>query len=592
MIVEELPILKARTWRRYAENTMFKDKHEALCDFLNEWVKGSYYERKQVFLARNGESFALKHSTLNKQKIVSGLCLGNTEISFILDTLFDTSFEGSSVGFEIFKQMLNALLEQYEKPKNDTSHEPSPEALSNRMTFFDELFRPFVVRQVYTTGKTTNILCYNEIEDTDANGNTYQKRLVGEYPVESRGSYHLKVYQWLTQYAWPEDASKRLTDNLGAMELKTTIDWVMWALEQVDRDRSMWVSDHIPIISSDENEFAWGRIREFEVPEDEDVSAWDEFEKKFRFKRMVKWWRCWLAQLFDDEFATGRTFAGTIDAGNLGICVIRSPGGEGSSTLLDVIRANLGNTLCCAARLNGDQFEHSTYYGKRLAIKDDGREKRILFRGQVHSMVVGATQSIEGKGKNAKTGFLNCGVLMSTNYPLVANVNAKDQMRRLIYIVLNPATGEKTPNWKERLNAQFPAYLAKCRKSLEGLRDRGTCNPNDIFQFEPEVLSHYRSVLQPDITCTATEFLLEKGLNFGDGLETTIEGFRTVLAKVTKSVANEKLDFDNALRQIEQHPRLEINGLYVKGANIAIDAQQLRELIVGNGGREEKANDE
>ena len=602
MIPDQIEILTKKGWNEVTRGTAIAGFRDDFLDELNRWTGDAFQEGKTVYLTDGDSKFALKPSNILKAKIIKAIAQPNTPFALCLETLFDVEYQGGNALKYILNEIANGVRSEQKVEVGETytfnPNEPSDAAIEVRKAAFERLIRPFVVRQVFANGFTTNILCYAKQVEKDANGNEYEKLNVGTYPVESRGSYQQKIYQWLTQYAWTERMIDNFYSRFDAMEVKTPTDFVIWALEQIDKDRSLWVSDHVPIISNDENEFSWGRLRKFKDDGFDDFDSWLEFEEKFQNPKMVFWWRLWLAQLFDENFATGRTFAGTIDAGNLGICVIRSPGGEGSSTILDVVRANLGNTLCCAARLNGDQFEQSTYYGKRLAIKDDGKEKRILFRGAVHSMVVGATNSVEAKGKNAKTLFINCGVLMSTNYPLVANVHARDQMRRLIYIVLNPAKGKKTANWKSRLNSEFGAYVRTCLKQLNEFRETAAVNPNDIFQFPDDIIEHYKSVLQPDLTATATEYLLRHGIEYGEGNETTIEGIRFILSKVVKSIGNEKFDSDNALRQIEQTGKLRIQGLRVIGGRIKLNAQQLKEYIIGinnndlQGNENGKANDE
>ncbi len=567
---------KAEVWDAIVVGTLYGSAKQETMHFFDKLLTGLVFERNALQFQTETGSVAITPRNFNKRDILAKLFTSSPMFMAVFDAVWDKPHNGSTWGLSLFQDIYNRARESTIVSNVKSDNEVHQIDLTYR-----QFVKPHLCRRIHIAGGDAAeylVSGFRHSENGDSEDTT------GIYKQQDKGQHISRILQYLTQYTWTEAQYKLVEEALPAMGCETVLEFVQLSVDKLESDREQWVSSTIPIISHDPKEFAFGRIKEFDVSEvlsAEGVWAWDEFEAKFEEPKMVKWWRCWVGQLFDDKFATGRVINGMTQTGNLGICVIRSTGGQGSSSVLSVIESRIGENLTTAARLSGDHFEQRSYYGKRLAIKDDGKEKRILFRGNVHSMVTGAKQSIEGKGRNAFTSFINCGVLMSMNYPLVVNTSAADQMRRLVYVVLKKKSdGKRTADWKEALNRQFPAYLRQCRETLAEVRVEAD-NVEDIFSgFDDDIINHYAAFCDSEPLGRATEILLNQGFIYGEGGTCTIEGVTYLLQKFAKSIGAKMDSMDIAVRQLENDPRIKRHGSKILGAKIGITWQKLRDIVL------------
>lgn len=401
------------------------------------------------------------------------------------------------------------------------------------------------------------------------------------------------LFRWFRTYIWGDDYPK-ICQHVNTLrrkwpqfaEVTDPEKFLEHALRIMDKDGEdchLLSEEQMAIITDDRDAWAWGVVHAPE-PKGGKFDAWLEWESKFACPAMVKWWRAWLAQIFDPRCASGLVTNRVRSAGNLGLVWIKSPGKEGSSVVTSLLSRLLGPNVTAAVRLGNDNFEMASYYGKRCVFADDIRAPRILYRGTFHSIVTGGEQSIEEKHARPFKGWVNCSVVCTSNSPIVANRYATDQMRRLVYIVLKPSKGPKDDGWGARLDEQFGDYMAECRKVLAELHSKyGT---NDIFHHyeDPVIAEHYAATLRSDHLASIHDIVTETAA-FGSQYTTRITALFALYAKAYRLVRGAKLDdadFEEiVIRDLTARFGVNPTGNIMKGIAPTVTAEQIRQQLLG-----------
>lgn len=401
------------------------------------------------------------------------------------------------------------------------------------------------------------------------------------------------LFRWFRTYIWDSDyhhiyaAVRDLRTRWPQFpEVSDPEKFLQFALDIMDKDdeaNHLLSEDQMSIITDNQDDWAWGVVT---VPPATGAgySAWTEWEGKFACQPMVKWWRAWLAQLFNPKCASGLVRNRVRSAGNLGLVWVKSPGKEGSSVVISLLARLLGPNVTAAIRLAGDHFEMASYYGKRCVFADDIRAPRILYRGTFHSIITGGEQSIEEKHQRPFRGWINCSVVCTSNSAIIANRYAVDQMRRLLYIVLNRSTGPKDDEWGQRLDEQFGDYMVECRKVLAELHEKyGTA---DIFHHyeDPEIAEHYAATLRSDELTNIHDVVVGTA-KLGKGESMRNSALFQLYRRAYQLVRGQKLDDADyeeiVLRDLQARHGVVPRGNTLHGISTTVTAEEIRRQLLG-----------
>ena len=407
------------------------------------------------------------------------------------------------------------------------------------------------------------------------------------------------MFRWFRSYVWSESNFEKFNEYCDhfaekyAMfpESKTPQDVFRYAVRLMDSEvesKHQLDDSTMAIITDDPKKWAWGVVSVEDGDATKPTPAWGEWEAKFTEPKMIHWWRVWLGLIFDPTVATGLVNGFTRSQANLALVWVKSAGKEGSTVVRDVIARRLGENVVASIRGEFDQFEMASYFGKRLATVDDCSMTRILYRGNVHSIITGADQSIETKGNQAYTAWVNCSVYCTSNHRIVANRFAADQMRRLLYIVLRRTNVKKTPNWSEQLHAQWGDYMAKCRIAYE--KEKAISGTQDIFNHyaDPAIAEHYAAMLSPSPLIAVHEVIRELWKR-EDGARLNVNALQKLYRESLQGIRGGQFDESEytsvALRDTGEN--FEIRGQWIYGLRLDATKETIINAIVGEGEHDE-----
>lgn len=145
---------------------------------------------------------------------------------------------------------------------------------------------------------------------------------------------------------------------------------------------------------------------------------------------------------------------------------------DGKTTVLNIIKELFGEA---AAGINNAQvssksrFLLSNMFNRRVAIYPDCKNLRFPMSELFRTMTSGDVVPIEFKNE----GFVNIPMYLklfiaSNEMPYVSSDTA--DLSRLLVVEVNQVTKRKTdPEWKKKLRAELPAFLASCKEAYQNL---------------------------------------------------------------------------------------------------------------------------
>jgi hypothetical protein len=150
-------------------------------------------------------------------------------------------------------------------------------------------------------------------------------------------------------------------------------------------------------------------------------------------------------------------------------CWLQGDGQDGKSVVLGVLHETVGkaatainnNQLKCA-----NQFLNSALYGKRLVTYPDCKDSKFGMREYVRNWTSGDAVPIEIKHGPIFSAPLRVKLLIASNPRPELSSQAAD-VSRMIYIEVAPSETKDDPTWGERLCAELPHFLWRCRAVYE-----------------------------------------------------------------------------------------------------------------------------
>ena len=181
-----------------------------------------------------------------------------------------------------------------------------------------------------------------------------------------------------------------------------------------------------------------------------------------------------------------------LDAGNTGrqMLYIIDNGYTAKSYVMNCIHDVLGPEICTSMQKDsmGNQFALAKIWDKRLVTYGDNKNPKLLMTEKMHMITGGDYAEIEMKGRNSFHAKLQCKVIASGNVPLEIRPDAVHETSRLIQVtthmtedmlkefcvldgngnVRRRSNGTPVfkgdPSFQDRLKAEFPQFLTKCRE--------------------------------------------------------------------------------------------------------------------------------
>lgn len=250
--------------------------------------------------------------------------------------------------------------------------------------------------------------------------------------------------------------------------------------------------------------------------------TWDEFSERFR----------------PDDMDVIKAFIWSIfRADNKGrqLLYIFDPDGfSGKSVMLSVLFRYLGENMCAALQKDSlnNQFSLAKVWDKRLVTIDDNKNKNLIRSEKMHMMLGGGRADIEMKGRNSFSSRLNMKIIAMGNIPLEIDPHAVHERTRLIMIrpymtdrifkrfCLLDDKGELIrrnghpvpmgdPSFEERLYAEFPMFLEKCKEAYARL-----CPTNANITLNESQID-YLYTLSPD-TDIILDAIVDKYFDIGE----------------------------------------------------------------------------
>jgi hypothetical protein len=225
-----------------------------------------------------------------------------------------------------------------------------------------------------------------------------------------------------------------------------------WVAKQWLRCVEPIAEDPIDVGIPGDNRPALCRIR---IPLDIErpTPAWDEFVNR----------------LSDPEFFLG--YIGSVldvNSRSRQLLYIQGEGEDGKSTALTVLSRLLGRVVTTLDSLNINQFTASFIYGHRLVVISENRNPRLFMTAVVRQATSGDLTQIERKGAQAFSAVMRCKLIACGNDdPEITSGHADKS--RLVLLRVSPPTTRDDPSWEPRLEAEGPAFLARCWQAYRRL---------------------------------------------------------------------------------------------------------------------------
>jgi phage/plasmid-associated DNA primase len=151
---------------------------------------------------------------------------------------------------------------------------------------------------------------------------------------------------------------------------------------------------------------------------------------------------------------------------------LRGAGNDGKSSVQKAIEQTIGRNYCYSMK-PGDELQQwfqKNVFGKVLVNYADCRNQFLVTNDNIKQLTGGDTTSIEGKGENSFTGKIYSKLLVTSNFHPKINPENQAQMTRLIKLeVASQEDTKKDSKFEVRLQAEFYAFLYKCRDAFEAL---------------------------------------------------------------------------------------------------------------------------
>lgn len=285
------------------------------------------------------------------------------------------------------------------------------------------------------------------------------------------------------------------------------------------------------VFSNDPNEPALCYLDLESICKEGPCPTWDQYMKRYR-KDHGEAFQAFMYSIFDAD-NTSRQALNIVDNGYTGKTLV-------TNCISDV----LGDTLCTSLQKDslGNQFSLAKVWDKRLVTIGDNKNKNILMSEKLHMMTGHDYADIEMKGKNSFHSRLQCKVIISGNTTLSIHPEAIHETSRLIQIspvmtedilkefcaldengnVRRRSNGTPVflgdPSFGERLKAEFPCFLYKCREVY-----RRMCPNRADILISDEMFDEMMS-LAPVETVTIADFF-DRNFEYSDGSVIPVRDF-------------------------------------------------------------------
>lgn len=234
----------------------------------------------------------------------------------------------------------------------------------------------------------------------------------------------------------------------------------------------------VPIVYSNDRSIPAMRYLDLEtICRPGECPTWDGYMRRYRNDHGEAF-MAFIFSLFDSENMSRQALS------------IVDNGYTAKSFVMYCLFTYLGTGICAALQKGSldNQFAMSKVWDKRLVVFSDNKNKNILRTEKMHMITSGDFVEVEMKGKNSFPYKLQCKVIICGNTPLEINPDATHETSRLIQITTRMTDdmlkefcmldehGELVrrpdgrpipkgdPGFKDRLVAEFPQFLWKCRE--------------------------------------------------------------------------------------------------------------------------------
>lgn len=205
---------------------------------------------------------------------------------------------------------------------------------------------------------------------------------------------------------------------------------------------------------------SWGdrpafRVLDPDVLQAGDTPTWDEFTNRLDFPEIFK---AFVWSIFEPQ--------------NFGrqLLWIQGAGKDGKSSVADTIIDFIGaeHVATIGKDQTLDKFFVSKFLNKRFGVYADCSNPMLLSYEVIKSIVSGDQLTVEAKYEHPYTTHIYSKLLVLSNmYPTIDPTDNSLLSRLLILQVSRPDVLLGDPTFKPRLQAEFPAFLVKCKRAYD-----------------------------------------------------------------------------------------------------------------------------
>ncbi len=227
--------------------------------------------------------------------------------------------------------------------------------------------------------------------------------------------------------------------------------WLMHMLVQLKYDIAKRVElDDIRNLSWSATDYAFKKFDPI-VLQSGPTPAWDEFLQRLDYPDVFM---SWVWSCFDPDCYIRQ------------VMWLRGAGNDGKSAVMRSLCSIYGQKYSAALKANAESqnWFFSDVYGKGLVMYGDVQNVHLINNVQIKSLTGGDFVQIEGKNVSSFSGRVHSNLIVGSNPMPRINPDDESQRSRLIKLeVMRPGEGTKDVQFEQRLIAEGPAFLARCK---------------------------------------------------------------------------------------------------------------------------------